>query len=193
MDDQYCLKWASHTGTLTDIAYKFLEHESLVDVTLACQEFGQVHLFKAHQIILSACSPYFESLFLHNTHPHPIVFLKDVNKHELEDILMFMYRGEVNVHQDRIKDVLVTAKSLMIRGLSDDMLICNTDSSPDDALRDKKNLANFYQKRKYVPNEQALSLKINRSANHDCSENVEAKRQVNTFLFDLYPTLRDFM
>lgn len=129
MDDQLCLKWRSHNDAIAEIAFRFLEHESLVDVTLACPENGQVHYFKAHQIILSACSPYFESLFLYNTHPHPVIFLKDVKKSELENILIFMYRGEVNVHYNRIKDVIDTAKSLMIRGLSDEVYDADAETS----------------------------------------------------------------
>ncbi|XP_065225643.1 uncharacterized protein LOC135849242 [Planococcus citri] len=154
MDEQYCLKWGSHTEAITDIAYKFLEHESLVDVTLVCQEFNQTHFFKAHQIILSACSPYFESLFLNNTHPHPIVFLTDIKKKELETILMFMYRGEVNVEHDRIKSILNTAKSLMVRGLCDN--VCETDRDPSSQSQEMKrsqNTEHFSPKRrKYEEN-----------------------------------------
>lgn len=153
MDEQYCLKWGSHTEAITDIAYKFLEHESLVDVTLVCQEFNQTHFFKAHQIILSACSPYFESLFLNNTHPHPIVFLTDIKKKELETILMFMYRGEVNVQQDKIKDILDTAKALMVRGLCDnvgetDALIQRETLNPSNEIKRTQSRDHFSPKRR---------------------------------------------
>ena len=43
-----------------------------MDVTLAT-ETGS---FKAHKLILSACSPYFKKLFIQNPCKHPIIFLK---------------------------------------------------------------------------------------------------------------------
>ena len=51
----------------------FLAQEQLfMDVTLAT-ETGS---FKAHKLILSACSPYFKKLFIQNPCKHPIIFLK---------------------------------------------------------------------------------------------------------------------
>nr|XP_053653862.1 longitudinals lacking protein, isoforms H/M/V-like [Cherax quadricarinatus] len=61
---QFCLRWNNHGSTLVAVFDNLLASESLVDVTL----FAEGQLLKAHKVVLSACSPYFQDLViqLHN-------------------------------------------------------------------------------------------------------------------------------
>lgn len=94
---------------------QLLHDESFVDVTLAVD--GQV--LRAHKMVLSACSPLFQALFIGHPDKHPIVILKDVPYNDMRCLLDFMYRGEVSVDQDRLTAFLKVAESLRIKGLTE--------------------------------------------------------------------------
>jgi len=112
---QYCLRWNNYQNNLTNVFDQLLQSEAFVDVTLACDG----HYLKAHKMVLSACSPYFQTLFFDNPCTHPIVILKDIKWDELKAVVEFMYRGEINVSQDQLAPLLKVAEVLKIRGLAD--------------------------------------------------------------------------
>lgn len=70
-------------------------------------------------MVLSACSPYFQALFINHPEKHPIVILKDITYADMKSLLDFMYRGEVSVDQDRLTAFLRVAESLRIKGLTE--------------------------------------------------------------------------
>jgi len=65
------------------------------------------------------CSPYFRTLLNSRPDKHPIVYLKDVNPKHLEQLLSYMYRGEINVLQEDLGPLIETARGLQIKGLAD--------------------------------------------------------------------------
>ena len=50
-------------------------------------------------MVLSACSSYFEQLFVNFSEPNQIVILKDTSFLDIAAIIDFMYKGEINVSQ----------------------------------------------------------------------------------------------
>nr|XP_023019738.1 longitudinals lacking protein isoform X10 [Leptinotarsa decemlineata] len=114
-DQQFCLRWNNHQSTLVAVFETLLANGILVDCTLAAE--GK-HL-NAHKVVLSACSPYFEALLSKHFDKHPILILKDVKFQELEAMMDYMYKGEVNISQDQLGALLKAAESLQIKGLSD--------------------------------------------------------------------------
>lgn len=53
---QYNLKWTNHTNNILEMFSDQYLRGNLVDVTFLCE--GQY--IKAHKVVLSACSPYFQ-------------------------------------------------------------------------------------------------------------------------------------
>ena len=87
-----------------------------MDVTLACG--GK--LYPAHKFILSTCSDYFREMFNQNPCKHPIIYMNGVSTGDLEALLDFMYRGEVDVERENLKSLMETAIGLQIKGLAMD-------------------------------------------------------------------------
>ncbi|XP_022918790.1 protein tramtrack, beta isoform isoform X1 [Onthophagus taurus] len=112
---RFCLRWNNHQSNLLSVFDQLLHDESFVDVTLAVD--GK--LLRAHKMVLSACSPYFQTLFVNHPDKDPIVILKDVPYNDMKSLLDFMYRGEVSVDQDRLTAFLKVAESLRIKGLTE--------------------------------------------------------------------------
>ncbi|XP_052565544.1 protein tramtrack, alpha isoform isoform X2 [Culex pipiens pallens] len=112
---RFCLRWNNHQTNMLSVFDQLLHAETFTDVTLAIE--GQY--LKAHKMVLSACSPYFQQIFVNHPEKHPIVILKDVPFKDMKCLLDFMYRGEVSVDQDRLAAFLRVAESLRIKGLTE--------------------------------------------------------------------------
>ncbi|XP_021931801.1 centrosome-associated zinc finger protein CP190-like isoform X5 [Zootermopsis nevadensis] len=125
---QFCVKWNSYSSNLQNVFPRLLTSEHFVDITLACE--GQ--MIKCHKVVLSACSTYFENLLIHNPCQHPIIFMKDMKHREVQALVDFMYKGEVNVSQEELNSLLRAAEALQIRGLcgSDHSNVGNQQNSP---------------------------------------------------------------
>ena len=108
----------------SDISF-FVQDIKLTDVTLATE----TKKFEAHKLVLSACSFFFHDLFTSNTKPpsqvmcchcaHPTVFLKHIPDDEMEQLLIFMYLGQLSVKSSDLERVMKTGSSLQIHGISD--------------------------------------------------------------------------
>ncbi|XP_056630924.1 modifier of mdg4-like [Diorhabda sublineata] len=111
---QYCLRWNNHRSNLLTVFDELLQNEAFTDVTLACEGGTPI---KCHRMVLAACSPYFQNLFIGLPCTHPVVVLKDVKHMEIKAILEYMYRGEVNVAQNQLAALLKVAETLKVKGL----------------------------------------------------------------------------
>ncbi|XP_050307593.1 modifier of mdg4-like [Anthonomus grandis grandis] len=109
----FCLKWTKFQTSILNAFESLQSSEDLADVTLTCEGIS----VRAHKFILSACSPYFRTIFKENPCSHPIVILKDVQYVDLIAIVNFMYHGEVMVAEEQLPSFLQTATILQVSGL----------------------------------------------------------------------------
>ena len=112
IEQQFCLKWNNFQSNISDVFSTLLEKEVFSDVSIVCE--GRI--LKAHKLLLSASSVYFENIFSSTQHNgHPILILKDVKYEVMKALLIFIYKGEVNVSQGDIQHFMIAAESLQIK------------------------------------------------------------------------------
>lgn len=111
--ENYSLRWNNHQSHILESFDALLQQNSLVDVTLVCADRS----LRAHKVVLSACSPFFEKVFNDTPCKHPTIVLKDYQRWVIQAIIDFMYRGEISVPQERLSQLIQAGESLQIRGL----------------------------------------------------------------------------
>merc|ERR1712238_638930 len=130
--EKYRLKWSKFESNILNAFQSLYETKQLSDVTLFCE--GTT--FKAHRLVLAACSSHFQNLFSNApvtaTHTQLFVILDGTRADDLQILLQFMYKGEAYLHEDRIDSVIRTAELLQIKGL------CETEKKI--VLNDNSNL-----------------------------------------------------
>ena len=119
MSEKFKLKWNDFQSNVSN-SFGLLRNENyLHDVTLVSDDNLQI---SAHKLVLSACSDYFKNILKHSKHPHyhPLVCLSGVSSEDLNNIVDYMYNGEVQIHQEELDRFLNVAQRLKLNGLIGD-------------------------------------------------------------------------
>ena len=111
----YDLSWEKFSQHLCLMLKDIHEIEKYSDVTLIS---GNETQFKAHKIVLSACSPVFKKIIDTNPSQHPLIYLRGIQSYEIESILQFMYLGEGRFYQERMGEFIKVAKDLEVKEIS---------------------------------------------------------------------------
>ena len=78
--------------------------------------------FQAHKILLSSHSTFLRSILKKHVHAHPLIYLHGINSSHLGFILDYIYKGEVQLYEDQLKDFLDAAEKLKIKNLTKNIL-----------------------------------------------------------------------
>ena len=119
MSEKFCLKWNDFDANVSKSFAVFRTADYLHDVTLVSSDHRQV---TAHKLVLSASSEYFRDIFKHNNnkHAHPLLCLDAVSADDLQNILDYIYNGEIQIYQDNLDRFLAVAQRFRMEGLMRD-------------------------------------------------------------------------
>jgi len=119
MSEKFCLKWNDFHSNASK-SFGILRNEDyLHDVTLVGDDL--IHV-SAHKLVLSASSDYFKNIFKLNKHSHPLICLDGLSSTDLNNILDYIYNGEIQIYQDHLDKFLTIAHRLKLEGLISDNL-----------------------------------------------------------------------
>lgn len=90
--------------------------ECYVDCTIYVDNHVQ---FKAHRVVLAACSPYFQLILQDAPQDHCSIIFPGVQEFEMRTLLEYIYAGEVNIAESQIPRIMKIAKMLEVKGLLD--------------------------------------------------------------------------
>ena len=132
ISNSFHLRWNNHLSNLRTLLEYLYNEQSFVDVTLSCSD----GFLRAHKLVLSACSPYFDTIFRENPCKHPTVILKGITLREMQLIIEYMYVGSVDIPENELSTMLEIANELHIKGLVQDAgheerVLVNKSESPD--------------------------------------------------------------
>jgi len=128
-NENFCLRLNEFERYATTAWREFKIEEYLCDVTLACEDKS----IKAHRLVISSFSPVLKNILKLNQNPHPLIYLRRVRYIDLQNLLNFMYQGEVNVAEEDLARFLEVSEDLNIKGLSERNM-GNSDSREIDSL-----------------------------------------------------------
>jgi len=116
MSEKFSLKWNDFHSNVSKSFGLFRNEDYLHDVTLVSDDHKQV---SAHKLVLSACSEYFKSIFKNssNIQARHLICLDGISSNDLNNILDYVYNGEVNIFQENLDRFLSIAQRLKLEGL----------------------------------------------------------------------------
>ena len=112
--EQFNLVWNDFQLNISSSFKEMREDTDFADVTLSCEDNQQI---MAHKVVLAAASPLFKTMFKHNKHSHPLIYLRGVKSKYLTNLVDFVYQGETKISQDDLAGFLALAGDLHIKGL----------------------------------------------------------------------------
>ena len=115
MGEKFNIKWNDFNSNVSKSFGLFRNESYLHDVTLVSEDFKHI---PAHKLVLSACSEYFRNILKQtNKQSQTLLCLDGVNSDDLQNVLDYVYEGEIKIHQEDLDRFLHVAQKLKLEGV----------------------------------------------------------------------------
>ena len=113
--EKFSLKWNDYQSNVAKSFQSLRQREDFCDVTLVGDDFKQV---TAHKVIISSCSEYFDNVLSNSkNYAHPLLCLEGLKFQDIQNIMDYIYHGELKIYQEDIDRFLNVGQRLGLEGL----------------------------------------------------------------------------
>ena len=113
-EEKFDLTWNDFSSNAANMVKNLLNDSQFTDVTLVSDDRK---LIKAHKVILSSCSQFFNQVLAEISTQHPVLYLKGIQYAELSSIIRFIYMGMTEIAEEDLGRFMQAAQDLQIKGL----------------------------------------------------------------------------
>ena len=123
-EDYIALKWNDSDSLIAQACRDLRNTRRLLDVKIYSDKESNAKPLEAHKLVLAACSETFNRLIESHQeisgplHPPVIIYLPEVSRKNLKNLINFMYDGEIKIKPKRLSTFLEAAQRLKIKGLT---------------------------------------------------------------------------
>ena len=136
--EKFSLKWNDFSSNVHKSFQNLRKEEDFFDITLVGDDFKHV---TAHKLVLSSSSEYFKMVLSNNKkyfQSHATICLVGLNQNDLNNVLDYIYHGELQLYQDDLERFLGIADKLKLEGLiRGDQFKDEKDGKAENSLEEK--------------------------------------------------------
>ena len=115
--EKFSLKFKDFTSNVHNFFQNLRKEEDFFDITLVGDDCKYV---TAHKLVLASSSEYFKMVISnHNKYlqSHAVICLEGLNQTDLNNVLDYIYHGEIQIYQQDLDRFLAIAERLKLEGL----------------------------------------------------------------------------
>ena len=134
--EKFDLKWNDFSSNVYKSFQNLRKEEDFFDITLVGDDFKHV---TAHKLVLSSSSEYFKKVFSNNKkyfQSHAMICLEGLNQSDLNNVLDYIYNGEIQIYQHDLDRFLGIAERLKLEGLIGEQLKTEEDGKAENLIEE---------------------------------------------------------